>query len=79
MKGTPPIYIAAKTYGHASHCAKVRGLGPLDWLFLNGDRWLRETRGAKVILCGDWDEHPEARDIELAVRDRECVVEVDRG
>jgi hypothetical protein len=68
------IYIAAKTYGHASHCAKARGLDAFSWKFLDGGYLLHATQGASIILFGDWKEHPESRDIELTVRDRGGVI-----
>lgn len=75
LEPTSKILIAAKTYGHASYCAKKYGFGPLEWLFLDGDHRLIGTRRARVILYENWREHPEADQIKLSIRDRESVTE----
>lgn len=82
MNTTPPpqkVFIAAKTYGHASHCAKLRGLTPHDWTYADDGHRLRGTRGAKVILYITWIEHPKVLDLEAMLKDRECVTENANG
>lgn len=76
---TTKIFIAAKTYGHASHCAKLAKLGPRDWLYVDDGHRLKGTRGAKVILYETWREHPRVRDIEMEIKYRECVTEPANG
>lgn len=73
------ILIAAKTYGHASHCAKKRGLGPLEWAYVDGGHKLQGSRGARVILYETWRQHPESHIVAEMLKHLECVTEECNG
>lgn len=73
------VLIAAKTYGHASHCAKMRKLGPHEWAYVDDGHRLVGTRGAKVILYETWRYHPHYDAIERMLKERECKTEDAHG
>lgn len=67
------IYIYAGSHKQAADFAREKDLHPSNWTFLYRKDQLLGIRGGHFIRCGTWFDHPNRRDIDKMLVEREMT------